>query len=68
MDFLKSQDRKLKFWIEPISLFMFADLEISDLVSESEVGVSFSRTPGQLLSLTSHLSFVSIQFQNISDL
>ncbi|XP_069680656.1 serine/threonine-protein kinase greatwall [Periplaneta americana] len=37
------------------------DLEISDLVSESESGLSFSRTPGQLLSLTSHLSFGSGQ-------
>jgi hypothetical protein len=55
------------FLTESVSLLMFTDLEISDLVSESEVGLSFSRTPGQLLSLTSHLSFVSIQFPDIND-
>lgn len=37
----------------------FLDLEIEDLVNSTPyLGVS-SRTPGQLLSLTSHLSFVS---------
>jgi hypothetical protein len=49
-------------WVNSMTYFMCADLEISDLVSESEAGLSFSRTPGQLLSLTSHLSFVSMQF------
>jgi len=48
-------------------LILYSDLEISDLVSESEAGLSFSRTPGQLLSLTSHLSFVSMQYPNINN-
>ena len=47
-----------------LCIYVCADLEISDLVNESEAGLSFSRTPGQLLSLTSHLSFVRIQFWN----
>ncbi|KDR18748.1 serine/threonine-protein kinase greatwall [Zootermopsis nevadensis] len=48
------------FGLSRISEFQ-RDLEISDLVSKSEMGVSFSRTPGQLLSLTSRLSFGSGQ-------
>ncbi|PSN48549.1 hypothetical protein C0J52_05912 [Blattella germanica] len=48
------------FGLSHISEF-HRDLEISDLVSESDCGPSFSRTPGQLLSLTSHLSFGSGQ-------
>ncbi|PNF21270.1 hypothetical protein B7P43_G02142 [Cryptotermes secundus] len=48
------------FGLSRISEFR-RDLEISDLVTESEAGLSFSRTPGQLLSLTSHLSFGSGQ-------
>lgn len=39
------------------------DLEISDLINSTPcVGQNCARTPGQLLSLTSHLSFVSIAF------
>lgn len=39
---------------------MQRDLEISDLVNcTPNVGQSCARTPGQILSLTSHLSFVS---------
>lgn len=48
------------FGLSRISEFQ-RDLEISDLVNESEAGLPFSRTPGQLLSLTSHLSFGSGQ-------
>lgn len=48
------------FGLSQISEFQ-RDLEISDLMSESESGLSFTRTPGQLLSLTSHLSFGSGQ-------
>lgn len=40
---------------------MHGDLEISDLINDTpSVSQSCTRTPGQLLSLTTHLSFVSI--------
>ncbi|KAJ9575905.1 hypothetical protein L9F63_007217 [Diploptera punctata] len=48
------------FGLSQISEFQ-RDLEISDLMNESDSGQSFTRTPGQLLSLTSHLSFGSGQ-------
>ena len=48
------------FGLSQISEFQ-RDLEISDLMSDSESGLSFTRTPGQLLSLTSRLSFGSGQ-------
>lgn len=39
-------------------MFIFIDLEISDLINCSP-NLFTCRTPGQLLSLTSHLSFGS---------
>ncbi|BES90900.1 Protein tyrosine kinase [Nesidiocoris tenuis] len=58
--------RLTDFGLSRVSLH--GDLEVSDIVNISPAFEGLTRTPGQILSLTSHLSFGSSEFINSAQL